>query len=157
MQTHVETREVCGVDGCTVMPTNAALKAHRESHAPKTKPLDKPAPTFQCDICPLNLATKETLRIHKKGHENALVECKYCHEKVRFKDLKGHKYTGCTALPDRLAVCSICGTKTATTHMKRHMRTVHERVDEVVAFARSNFPEEADMYEDVISQLQQQA
>jgi hypothetical protein len=130
---HVETREVCGVDGCTVMPTNTGLKAHRESHTPKTKPAEKPDPAYQC----------------------AMVECNLCHNKVQLDDLEAHKETGCVGSSDKRVACGICGHKLQSRHMPRHMLTAHTGVEEILGFARSNFPEEANVYGDIFTRLRQ--
>jgi hypothetical protein len=150
---HTDDREACGMNGCLVTPTSkASLKSHRATHSQTKAP--KVTAKFSCDVCEAVLGNEETLRVHKKLHENSLHECNHCHQMIPHADPKGHKQTYCPALPDRTAVCPVCDHKTTTTHIRRHMRVEHQCEDEVMAFSRSNFPVYVPGYEAALEQIQ---
>ncbi|KAH5442963.1 hypothetical protein HBI23_131620 [Parastagonospora nodorum] len=149
---HIDEREQCGIDGCDFTPSNKnCMREHRASCHPITA---KPKVGFPCDQCDLVLASLNSLGVHKKWHQNPHVNCNHCKALVPFRDLKGHKMRECPSLPDRIAVCTQCHHEMSPHHVARHMRTSHERVYEVMEFAREHYPDFLENYEQMIGMLQ---
>ncbi|KAF2133490.1 hypothetical protein P153DRAFT_282786 [Dothidotthia symphoricarpi CBS 119687] len=152
MQKHTDDRLECSYDGCDYEANSQQrLRVHTDNVHTSTPQIQEPK---QCELCPQVLGSIDAYNVHMKAHENKLVACNHCNEMVPYANLKAHKATECLKLPARVAACVECGYEMATTHVARHMRTAHSRVEEVMDFGLEHYPELAGKYKHVLDVLE---